>query len=140
MYNNREVIEKAVVNVLERAGIDNVRMDVNTDKITYPLVVVNMSGETKINPRLASEVSVDVVCESIIGREEAVSKSHYEFLDKVRSILSARGKNGLYRQLWGAGLAVGEVLATVDTGTEISEEEGGSVASSGIQVNFRLVQ
>ena len=140
MTLNRDRIENAVASVLRTHGVDNVRVDVNTDKIDYPLVIVNMIDESKEAPRLPSDISVEVICQSIIGRDEAVGKTHYMFADKVRTILSARGSNGLYSMLWGAGLPVGEVGETVDLGTEIQEEEGGSMAISNIKLDFRLAR
>lgn len=140
MTPNREKIENAVATVLKNAGVSNVRIDVNTEEIKYPVVVVNMSGESKQDPRLASEITVDVMCQSIIGREESIDKTHYNFVDNVRIILYSRGKNGMYNRLWGAGLPVGHVLETIDAGTDINEEEGGSMAITTIQTRFRLAR
>ena len=137
---NRERVENAVADVLRNRSIDNVRIDVNTDELKYPVVIVNMVSETKVDPRLASDIGVDVMCKSIIGREEAVSKSHYEFADRVRVILSARGANGIYSMLWGEGLPVCQINETIDIGTDILEEEGGSIATTTISLNFRLFQ
>ena len=140
MTPNREKIENAVAGVLRNYEIENVRVDVNEEELKYPVVVVHMIGETKEDPRLASDISVDVICHSILGRDESVGRSHYALVDRVRVILSARGSTGLYNMLWGSGLPVGQVYETVDNGTEINEEEGGSMATTTINVNFRLLQ
>lgn len=140
MTPNREQIEQSVANVLTNNRIDNVRLDVNDEELKYPVVVVHMVGETKQDPRAASDISVDVICHSILGREDAVDKAHYRFVDKIRTILSSRGSTGMYNMLWGSGLPVGQMYETVDNGTEIIEEEGGSKATTTINVNFRLVQ
>ena len=135
----RDVIEEAFVKLLTTAGIKNVRVDVNTDKVEYPITVVNMAEESKENPRLPSEVTVEIVCESVIGREDAVGRSHYDFVDNVRQVLDSRGKNGMYQRLWGAGLAIGEMLETIDGGTEIDDVKGGALASTVFEVRFRLL-
>ena len=137
---NREQVENAVANILIKHSIPNVSIDVNVEEIKYPYVVVDMSSEVKVDPRLPSDIGIDVCCSSIIGREESVAKTHYDFVDRVRKILSSRGANGLYYMLWGAGLPVSQINETVDNGTEIEEEEGGSRATTTISVNFRLLQ
>ena len=140
MITNRRQIETAIAGVLEDGSIKNVRIDVGDEEIKYPVAIVHMVDETKIDPRVASDIGVDVMCLSIIGRNKSNAETHYEFVESVRNILSARGSTGLYKMLWGEGLPVGQVYETVDNGTEIIEEEGGSTATTTISVRFRLLQ
>ena len=140
MTPNREKIEDAVANILRDRNIKNVNTSIGVEELEYPLVIVKMTDETKESPRMPSDIVVEIVCQSIIGREGTLPKTHYDFIDSVREVLYARGRTGLYSMFWGVGLPVSQVGETIDAGTEIEEEEGGSMATTTIDLNFRLLQ
>lgn len=134
---SRIQIEKAFERVLTKASIPNVAIAVETTEKTYPIVVVEMTGETVSNPQLQADVTVSIDIFSIISESRFVPKSHYDLVEKVKTIVSRRG--GLYRKLNANGLFVLYVYSTTDEGLEVMEEEGGALARSSLTVNISVV-
>lgn len=133
---NRYKIEKAFVDVLERTGLENVRMTCSSDLLAWPLILVEMTGETRDHPRLPANVLVDVHYYTQIPKDKFIDRGHYDGLDKVKEPLMEEG--GIYLRLLDVGLNVSSVLNTEETGTEIIENEGGSQARSTITVSLAI--
>lgn len=134
---SRFQIEKAFERVLTKASVPNVAIAVENKEKTYPIVVVEQSGESVSNPRLQADVDVRIEVLSIVSEASFVDKTHYDLVEKVKTIVSRRG--GLYRRLNKNGLFVLYVYGTTDEGLEVLEEEGGAIARSTLSISISVV-
>ena len=136
MIASRIEIERAFVKVLTDSGVPNVRLSVERKEKKYPMVVFDMTSENQDHPLLSSDITVDATIMSLIADPATVTQEHYDLTDKVRFELSPQAR--IYNKLLGAGLRVGWVYSTTDTGLEIDSGEAGPMAISTVQVSLSV--
>ena len=130
----RRSIEEAIALVLERAGIANVRRQLDERERNYPLVAVLMTAEDNPFPRSPSTIDLTISVESQLA--EGWEKNHYDLHEKILKTLSVEEK--VFRKVNAVNPRIISWINSEDSGTmEIQDDEGLPLARS--EITCRLI-